>query len=80
MLHVLLLLLSLAASCVSLALAIQASVLICLPVSGQPVTITYLDNQKGDEKEDEVITYQNNNLEDEETKRVDLMFSEQMLD
>ena len=70
-------------------------------MSDQPVAITYLDDQKGDE----AITYQNNNLEDEETKyicclyydnqmqhntsysavktlprRVDLMFSEQIVD
>ena len=60
--------------------------MICHLVSTQPVAITYLDDQKGDEaiiyekdnevvtyqreKEEEVITFQNNNLEDEETKYV----------
>ena len=43
-------------------------------MSDQPVAITFLGDQKEKEvtyqNEDEVITYQNNNLEDEETKYV----------
>ena len=38
--------------------------MICLPVSDRPIAITYLDSQK----DEEVITYQNNNMEDEDTK------------
>lgn len=54
--------------------------MICLPVSDRSVAITYLDHQKGGEviiyqkeKEGEVTTFKNNNMEDEETKYVVLI-------